>query len=639
MVDLRASLPFDQASGTSSPRCVLAPVRAESSCGRLQLFAVVGLLATHAGLLAYSATRHSPTMLEPAFLAAGLSHWQFGRFELYRVNPPLVRMVAALPVLAIGCQTDWSRFHDGPGCRAEFPVGEDFIKANGQSSIPLFFYARWACIPFSLIGGWFAYCWANDLYGHGAGLLTLTLWCFEPNLLAHAELITPDAACTSFGIAAGYCFWRWLKEPSWRRAVFAGVFLGLAELAKMSWLILFGLWPALWLAWLWLAPCSGDGEESADVSGKPCDSVYRSDVAIERFRPSLPAQTRFSVQFAQLAMALLIAVYLLNFGYAFNGSFTRLRDFKFVSRLMTGLDKPGEPGNRFQGGWLGQVPIPVPKDYVLGFDTQKKDFEDFSQPSYLRGEWKHGGWWYYYLYGLLVKVPCGTLVLLGSIGLWSKGRPGFRNLMVLLTPAMCLLILVSSQTAFNHHLRYVFPCIGFALILLGQGVFILTCRFLLMKFTCVILITWSLTSALLVYPHHLAYFNEFSGGSSRGHLHLLGSSFDWGQDLLEVSQWASGHQNCRPVNLLSQTRFNVFHLLNGCCFPEEIAGDVPRLPGAGTLIFSQAMLVGDSWPVAHPLGYCHINVKLLATTLSNMPCNFTRIGATTLAVTIGENPQ
>jgi hypothetical protein len=62
--------------------------------------AVITLLGTQAGLLAYSATRHSPTHLEPAFLAAGISHWQFGRFELYRVNPPLVRMFTALPLLA-----------------------------------------------------------------------------------------------------------------------------------------------------------------------------------------------------------------------------------------------------------------------------------------------------------------------------------------------------------------------------------------------------------------------------------------------------------------------------------------------------------------------------------------------------------
>jgi hypothetical protein len=70
---------------------------------------VFALMATQAGLLAYSATRHSPTHLGPAFLASGISHWQFGRFELYRVNPPLVRLLAALPTLAVGCKTDWCR--------------------------------------------------------------------------------------------------------------------------------------------------------------------------------------------------------------------------------------------------------------------------------------------------------------------------------------------------------------------------------------------------------------------------------------------------------------------------------------------------------------------------------------------------
>ena len=229
---------------------------------RGQTISVLVLLATQAGLLAYSATRHSPTHLEPAFLAAGISHWQFGRFELYRVNPPLVRMGAALSVLAMGCETDWSRFYEDPGSRAEFPVGEDFIKANGPASIPLFFYARWACIPFNLIGAFFAYRWAKELYGNAAGLVTLTLYVFEPNLLAHGELITPDGACTAFGILAGYTFWRWLKQPTWTRTTLAGGALGLAELSKMSWLILFGLWPMLWLIWRWLETKKAESREA-----------------------------------------------------------------------------------------------------------------------------------------------------------------------------------------------------------------------------------------------------------------------------------------------------------------------------------------------------------------------------------------
>ena len=50
---------------------------------------------------------HSPTLNEPGHLVAGLINWQFGRFNVYKVNPPLVRKVAALPVLFAGPKTDW----------------------------------------------------------------------------------------------------------------------------------------------------------------------------------------------------------------------------------------------------------------------------------------------------------------------------------------------------------------------------------------------------------------------------------------------------------------------------------------------------------------------------------------------------
>jgi hypothetical protein len=199
-----------------------------------------------------------------------------------------------------------------------------------------------------------------------------------------------------------------------------------------------------------------------------------------------------------------LALYILNLGYGFNGTFTKLRDFTFVSHALTGL-KPGEPGNRFADAWLGSLPVPVPKQYVRGIDVQKKDFEDYGQPSYLRGEWKDGGWWYYYLYGLAVKTPHGSQAMLAlalltlAYGRWRRrhsrfplpavrgqGREGgpplsTRNsdlatlhhspsaidLVVLLTPPIILLVLVSSQLEFNHHVRYVLPVLGFVFVLTG----------------------------------------------------------------------------------------------------------------------------------------------------------------------------
>ncbi|MGE0378243.1 MAG: hypothetical protein AB7Q45_22770, partial [Planctomycetaceae bacterium] len=136
---------------------------------------VAVLLASHAGLLAYSATTHSPTVDEPGHLVAGLVHWEFGRFDVYKVNPPLVHYLAALPVIAAGYEADWSEFYDHPGARPEFSMGSAFIRANGERAIWLFTLARWACIPISLLGGLFCFLWSRELWNSNtAGLVSLT---------------------------------------------------------------------------------------------------------------------------------------------------------------------------------------------------------------------------------------------------------------------------------------------------------------------------------------------------------------------------------------------------------------------------------------------------------------------------------
>jgi hypothetical protein len=227
------------------------------------------------------------------------------------------------------------------------------------------------------------------------------------------------------------------------------------------------------------------------------------------------------------------AFYTVNLGYAFDGTGTTIGDYQFFSREFSGIGAPKTPGNRFQHSWLAMLPIPLPRQFVSGVDLQLRDFDDYPQRSYLRGEWKDGGWWYYYLYGVVVKVPHGTqllllLALLFSARMLSAANRTWLDLVVLLLPAVMLFVLVSSQREFNHHFRYVLPGFGFLVVLmaglptLGQP----AARWL----TAVCMAAAGL-SVLLNYPHQLAYFNEGSGGSRHGAEHLLGSNYDWGQDV------------------------------------------------------------------------------------------------------------
>ena len=521
--------------------------------------AVVLLLAIHSGLLAYSAYVHSPTLNEPGHLVAGLSNWKFGRFDIYSVNPPLVRMVAALPVMAAGYEEDWSGFYPGPGARPEFSMGEDFVAANGERSFFLFMIARWACIPFSWIGAIVCYLWARDLYGRPAGVMACAIWCFEPNILAHASLMTPDAHATSLGLAACYTFWKWLKRPTWSQAALTGVVLGLAELAKTTLILFYPLWPLMWIAYR--------------LSERKCMAVR------DWIREA-----------GMLALRMAIGLYVLNLGYGFESSLTSIGDFHFVSDLFTGdaafptkSDRDAVQNNRFDGTRLAAVPVPFPANYLIGIDLQQHDFEDYGRPSYLRGEWRERGWWYYYIYAVAIKVPLGLL----AIGVFtlikcSGGEPRgisvtseppvpkrhppglIRDELILLLPPLVVFAVVSAKTGLNEHMRYVLPCFPFVFIWISSVARkfvdkapspVVNCprprsivfRRLALPLSLALLI-WSFASALWIYPHTLSYFNESIGGPLCGPKHLLGSNVDWGQDYRYLDTCASNEVGSEPVH-------------------------------------------------------------------------------------------
>ena len=509
------------------------------------------ILALHTALLMYSAHAHSPTRNEPAHLVAGLSHWSLCRFELYRVNPPLVRMVAALPVMAAGYQQDWTNFHEYRGARPVFGLGEDFLAANGEQSFFFFTLARWACVPFSLLGAVVCYLWARDLYGFPSALMAATLWCFSPNVLAHASLITADVGGASLGIAACYTFWRWLRSPVLQKATMTGIVLGIAQLGKTTLLLLYPLWVLLWIA-------------------------YRASTS-----PRMHVRG-WAKEGGMLLLQFAISFYVINLGYGFENFGKPLGEFEFVSNLFTGNGdtavrpyKSSEPpaqtratsnisANRFSSCWLGSVPVPFPKNYVLGIDIQKKDFEKAGRQSYLRGELRKRGWWYYYLYAIVVKVPLGTWILgavllaLRSIGQLPSHE--WRSEVALSIPPLAIFAAVSYQTGISRHMRYVLPCFPFVFVLLSQ----LAQRLAVLRpcahrpakslppvsffanwsvFATCVAFLWTLTSSLVVYPHSLSYFNEAAGGPSQGAKHLLNSNIDWGQDLLYLRRWREDRQN------------------------------------------------------------------------------------------------
>lgn len=516
---------------------------------KLSLFLATTLLLLHAMLLAFGAFRNSPARDEVAHLTAGLSHLELQRFDLYRVNPPLVRTIAAIPLWLSAAERDWSRYLGGNFDRPEFRVGADFIHENGERAFAYFTYGRLMCVPFSLLGGWICYRWSNELFGEPAGLIAIALWCFLPEIIANGQLLTPDVAATSLGLLFWYSLWRWQRQPSWRGAVVAGAALGVSLLSKTTWLAAYPLIVILTLFW-----------------------SHRSDTNV-----------LWSKRWTQLGVMVFLSVYLINLGYLFEGTGTRLGEFPFISTTLSG-EEARVAGNRFSNTWLGQLPVPLPRNFVLGIDVQKYEFDEREYNSYLRGAWQQHGWWYYYLYGLGVKTPVGCLALLGiAIYVvpyrWKKlGTWAYADLLALLLPALGILVLVSSQTGFNHHLRYVLPATPYLLIFASGGYVAL--RSDRAKTLALLLVCISCISSLFCFPHHQSYFNELVGGPLHGSEHLVNSNVDWGQDMHRIRDWLREHPEGKPLHLIAHCNYDIRVIASGndWVFPKEVK-DIDKTEG------------------------------------------------------------
>jgi len=477
-------------------------------------------------LLGYSAWSHSPAGDEIAYLPAGISHWQLGRFDLARVSPPLVRACAAVPVMLFGKPaTDWKPIEEGFDGRPEWIAGPRFVELNGATTFWLFTLGRWGCLPFAVIGALVCWRWAFEAYGKLAGAIAVWLWCLCPNILGHGALLTPDIGGAAMGALAGYLYWRWLRLSGGWRAVGAGVGLGLALLTRTTWIVLIPVWICGWIT------CRISA--SSQVAAKTAPSWWG------------------------LVGLLSIALYVLNLGYGFTGSFQQLADFTFVSQSLSG-HSDSRAGNRFAETWIGKLPMPIPRDYLAGIDLQRRDFE-FRGWSFLAGERKEGGWWYYYLYGLAVKLPLGVVSLLVIVVIYSirnwRGANSWTDLM-LLAPMIAVLLAVSSQTNFSHHVRYAYGILPFLFVWISKVAQAISRRRTSVAATVAALLVWQGVSSLTVYPHSLSYFNELVGGPLNGHERLVDSNIDWGQDLLALRRWNQKRHDSRPIYLAYYGRVN-----------------------------------------------------------------------------------
>lgn len=468
------------------------------------------------GLAVASMKGDSPTFDEQGFLVRGLAYLRGeanGGNRHIRVGHPLglnalnaALLVSDASVRLPSDDPSWqgTSFHR-PAELFLWEIGNDVEHIMFLARVPTLWLglllaaigARWAA---EMAAGWGKDQRTRQNRAAFAGLVTLTLLAFDPNILAHMRFVTTDLGLAAAAALAGYTLWRFVRAPSWATAATAGAGLGLLLNTKFTALLflpLFGIIILLGAVRIW--------RQSPDERSARSGAAYLGGAFV---------------------VYPLIAFIVLWLGYG----------------LQTGPIRAPLP----IAGQLGGVPIPLSDylDQLLDIGNRL----EVSTPSFLLGQYSDSGWWYYFPVAFLLKTPLPTLLLLAvalvRLARSSKGqdanRPDRLDLAALWLPAAGYFA-IAMTTDINLGYRHLLPILPFLYVFIGAAVAHTVrrgersrrpqSRYLIMG-----LLGWLVAASLWIYPHYLAFFNVIAGGPDNGWKALVDSNIDWGQDLGRLAQ-------------------------------------------------------------------------------------------------------
>lgn len=519
-----------------------------------------------------SAMQKSPTYDETVHLFAGYSYLRWGDYRVNPEHPPLVKMLAAAPLLALDLDTARITPRERSVVQKDKNYGwvlaHRFVFADNDAET-LFGYARLVMLFLALALALCIVFWARELYGTEAAIVALFLFCFDPNLIAHASIVQTDVPFALFFFASTYFFWRSLQELSWFNVLMTATLFALASVTKFSFLAILPVWFLMGLVKIMTSePLKSPITSPSEITGRWKKAAFVSTIFI------------FALMFSFVAIW---AVY----QFRFDAVLYQRGQFFIANR---GVESP----------WLESLiklcrtHFVLPEAWIFGVEDA---YHHMERTAYLNGEISKTGFWMYFPVAFIAKTPVPTLLLIVfAVGHLIFIRPRQGGALVLLAPAI-IFFLLAVWSKLNVGLRHIIPVYPFLFVLIGGTIGAIWKSGLGPARLSLILVGfWLISSTLWVYPNYLAYFNEIVGGAPRGHKILVDSSLDWGQDLKELKKWMSRNQVEKIQFAYFGTADPAYYKIDALYLPGSVFVSDPPLTGvAGTppyLAISETHLAG-----------------------------------------------
>jgi hypothetical protein len=465
----------------------------------------------------FSMKDDSVTMDEVAHLPAGYSYLTQKDMRLNPEHPPLLKDLAAAPLLfikGIKFPSDIKSWKDDVNGQWDF--GAYFLYKTGNPADQMIFWGRMPMILILILLGFYIFKWAKELFGNKAALLALFLFSFSPTFLAHGRLVTTDVGAAAGVLIATYYFLKALYLPTRKNIILAGISLGIAELCKFSVILLIPAFVFYGLIW-WL-------------------------VKLGNFKQTL--KTLFSVFI--IAFVLIWPVYQYHvWNYPPE---MQVRDA--TNNLAAYPDFIKKPIL-----WMADKPVIRP--YAQYFTGLLMVFNRVTSgnTTYFLGEVSNRGWRNYFpiIYAIKETLAFHILTVISLIyAFWFVKKSEGKNLLnkasnlvkSYFSEFACLAFIgiywaASLIGTLNIGVRHLLPTFPFTILLVSAIIVSwLKEPYLKLKYSIMaILILWQTISIFSIYPHFLAYFNELVDGPNKGYIYAVDSNLDWGQDLKRLATW------------------------------------------------------------------------------------------------------
>ena len=497
--------PLGYSGATESPMHVKPRHNSHALAAAGTTAAVLLLLALFGLQLVLSSQRNSCTWDEGHHLYFGFRSWKFADYGLNPEVPPLVKMVAAIPLLRMPLKVPplEGRFFKDEA----FFGGHDFLFGNDATVV--LFRARMAASVFSFALALLVFAAARQMFSTTAGLIALALLVFDPNFLAHGALVTTDvgSACTFF--AAVYAFYRWRLAPSRARLILVGLAVGYALVTKFTGVLLLPILLLLaWAEWIYPEQLAPYGSLRADHRG----------AVLRRMLLGLPIM-------ALIAWAVLWGFYGLRYGsrprgLALNPAFAdyvqQLHSSSSV-KLLTLL------------AWLHLAP----ESWLYGLADTKITADTYT--SYFFGHvYPHGHFLYFpACFAIKSTIPLLLLLVAAGVLIVIRRLHGPREILYLTLPPI-VYFLVAAGSNMNIGARHLLPIYPFLYVLVAGAAAALLSLDRNWLWPVLGLVAWQAIDAVTLYPAYMAFGNGVWGGPGSVHLYLSDANVDWGQQLNDV---------------------------------------------------------------------------------------------------------